>query len=244
MTLQSVGGIKVWNGTAWITSDEATDVVEVVGSTDTSIVSATSVSRVIPASTLAGDLIVAGMFHRSTSTGPSGYTRVGQQAHPAGDPNNANQVAELWTKTAVEADAGATVTFTQSSSGRMNLALLILSAPDGVELEDIETLTHQSTDGDGNHPVPRPTSGGAGRVAVSLSSCTYANTQGSLTSYFPPSRWVGSSTRERPENRLSLAFRFVGAGQLSAGLVCAHPVPGNHSGGEICAIFRPAESGS
>ena len=216
------------------------DQVEVVDSTVESYVTGTSVSRTIPSATQEGDWVIAMMFHRSSiNSSPSGFTRIASVMN-ADPPDNFGQVTEVWLKVADANDADEVVSFGQSASGRMALALIVLRGAGRLRVEDAAATDYGATSTTpGEHPVPVVTSGGSGRLALSISSCVYAETSGTTT-YTPPEGWTGTTSADVADNRLSVAHKSVNAGDTSAELTHEHAVT-THSGGEIVLMVAAGD---
>lgn len=90
-------------------------------------VTATSGSRTIPGDVQDGDIAVISYFHRSALTDPGGFDTWTEYAN-----GGADQITGIATKRLTTADANATVTFTQSASGRLALHLTVLRPLDGI----------------------------------------------------------------------------------------------------------------
>lgn len=90
----------------------------------------------------------------------------------------------------------------------------------------------------GLHTLQRPTSGGAGRLALSLSTCLLSQTGGN-TNYFAPAGFTAITAGTVAQNRLAVAYMAVeAAGQIAAG---SHSHGTNsHVGAEICVLLNGA----
>lgn len=104
--------------------------VTFVDSSATTFSTTTSQNYTIPATVLAGDLLLAFVMHRDTLTTPTGWTVV----DTSGAFTTSNQYTTCLKRIAQAGDAGATVTFTQASSQRMGAEIQVFRKTGGCDV--------------------------------------------------------------------------------------------------------------
>lgn len=150
----------------------------------------TTVSNTIPDDVESGDMIVATLFARSSVTAPTGYTLAKSQANPN---TTTGQFSAIYYKTASGSEGGTSLTFTQSTSQRMGLAITILrSSTGGVTLD-----TTGSNTGDGSFTTyPNLTAASNGSVAIYTGGVTSHSTVAlNLTTNFNIAKSYEQTTR-------------------------------------------------
>lgn len=195
------------------------------------VASDTSVTVTAPAETADGDLLVAVIMRRSALTVPAGWAQLADQAIPAGW-----QWGTVLARDATASDAGASLTFTQSSAGRMACVVLALRSLNGSVVFDASNVTTTTA---APHTGPAVTASQDGELAVAVSSCFYALISGP-TSYALTTESAGTlrTPSSVEENRLAVATLPVDRGG-NPQFAFDHGA-GMHSGVELLLLFRPA----
>ena len=206
------------------------DGVQFVASTETEYVTGTSISATIPPETEEGDTIVAVLMRRSSVTNPSGYETIIEQQTTKNN-STVDQWIRLLKKTAESSDAGSPLTITQSSSGRMGLAIIVLRNTSGWE----------SSGGLFGNSAPELPVFGDRRISLTAASNIVAIVSGGTT-ISVDGDWVLRTTETIDQNRMGAATLDVdesGAPSSSwSSDVSKDDVPSD-DWGAVSVVFRP-----
>jgi hypothetical protein len=192
------------------TSDASVLFVDASGTTIQT--SSTTVSETIPLTTSVGDLLLAFIMHRSSATPPSGWTLVAS----ATCTSPLTQSTSVYKRTASSGDAGASVTWTQSSAGRiiahLNCYRGTLSPADVVAY----ATTSQNSVDTNILPWANVVATADGQIGVAASSCILAHTGGAATTMSASSGTM-SSPASAIDNRMAVARLARNNGQTLGG---------------------------
>lgn len=108
-----------------------------VAGTDFSQTTGTSIAANAPAGVTVGDTLLAGVFARSTITPPSGWTLVDQTVAFNGPTSSGQRLSVYVKDTATGADASASFTWSQASSGVMGVAYAAARGASGTITSEI-----------------------------------------------------------------------------------------------------------
>jgi len=131
---------------------------------------ANSVNVTIPSTVQSGDLILAIVMRRSSLTNTASFSLVSEIQNPS--TVNTDQWTSIYRKTATSGDASSTITFQQSSNGRLGVSLIVLRSSNGIY--NVESSATNSDTQINN--LPTVTSGGSNRVAIAAISNIYSYT--------------------------------------------------------------------
>lgn len=193
----------------------------------TFIASGTSIQATIPSSTRRGDLIVALVMRRSAVTNPTDYTTVVDQQTDGFD-----QWTRVIVKEADLTDAGSTLTVTQSASGRMGLAIIILKGDNGQIL--VETSGSQA-----NNISPSIVSGGIRRLGLAATSFAFSISGTSTTSV--DNSWDIITGAVLTTNRLTGAVLDVDSGNTPTA-TWTNSSPGSAFGSVTVLFYQTMEN--
>lgn len=173
---------------------------------------ASTLSHTAPAELLAGDALFAFVFARNTVTAPAGWVRI--DSTPAFQrAAGFAQTIQVYRKTTVQnADAGATVTFTQSADSEFGFALEAARGVGGVVVSHATlnaTATHQIT-------LPVQTATADGELFLIAASCYRILNFPEV--YFPAgfTRWLGFFD---DDYKLAGARASFNAGESNSGAI-------------------------
>lgn len=151
--------------------------VSLVGTTDASYASASSIGRAIPSGVAVGDVAVAFLCHRWTVTPPSGWTLVGTASVNSAD-NSITQYLSVYTRTIQSGDAGSTATFSQQYSDSIAMAIGAYHGSSGtptVKASNASNVAEGAASGGTNYPAAGVTSTSAGQMIVTGEAAVYGN---------------------------------------------------------------------
>ncbi|MEY9717850.1 hypothetical protein ABIA22_000340 [Sinorhizobium fredii] len=193
----------------------ARDGAALVGTSDVAyLTSGTTRDTVIPPGVAAGDLLLATIFHRSALTSiPSGWALVAMATSTGA---STTQYCSVYQKKAGPSDAGATVTWTQTSTGRMAAQALAFRDPAGelVVISSAAASQDNDTTDSNIHDFPLVTATFGGQAALVAAASTVANNP---TTVSAPSGWMQTSPESLADNRLEVAWRRLDNTEQSVG---------------------------
>lgn len=165
---------------------------------------ATSVSVTIPSDTVEGDLLIVCLFARSTVTAPSGWIQAIKQSIYTANV----QWLEVYYKIASSTDAGATLTFTQATSARMAVSLIVATCPtSGVAIDDFAGANSST-----KVAIPSVTSEGSGRLCIIAHTAYYSISSGPAQYYLIGNKWIMINDPYFDLNRIAISICHLGSG--------------------------------
>lgn len=174
--------------------------------------SSTTVAETIPALTVAGDLILAFIMHRSTLTPPSGWTLV---ATATCTNSTVTQRTSVYKRTAVGGDAGSSPTWTQASSGRF---IAHINTYRGISATaDVVAFATSNQNSVTTNLLPWATVAATsdGQIGIAASSIILANVGTPMT--MTPLSGTLSTPSSVTDNRLAVARLSRNSGQTLVG---------------------------
>jgi hypothetical protein len=191
---------------------------------------ATSVSLTIPSDTVEGDLLIVCLFARSAVTAPSGWTQAIKQTVYTANV----QWLEVYYKIASSSDAGSTLTFTQATSARMAVSLIVAICPSsGMAIDDFA-----GANSTGQAAIPSVTSEGSGRLCLIAHSSYYSVTSGSSNYYVIGNKWQIINDPYFELSRLAISICHMGSGARPSATLKANTTY-NTDTASIAVIFAP-----
>lgn len=202
----------------------------------------TSQAVTVPATTAAGDLLLAVVMHRSAMTSvPSGWTLVDTCSFQ--DSTALVQYLSIYSKTAVSGDVGASTTWTQTSSSRMAVQIHAVKKSGGGTPAIIGTPSKStiSTTGTGTYTLPTVAATVANQLAFTAASTVLAGTSSPNTLALS-SQWTqaspSSSTDTSNQLRLAVGSAVLSSiGASSAGTATANVTGSTNGWGAITLLI-------
>lgn len=189
---------------------------ELIGtSTIAYLTSGTTRSTVVPSAVQTNDLMLVAIFHRSALTSiPSGWTLVATEDCTA---IGVTQYCSVYKKNAGSGDAGTTITWTQTSAGRMAAQLLAWRSAAGTlsVLNSATSSQDADTISSNVHDFPEVT--GTANDQIFFIAESSIQGQASLTTVTVPEEYFLSSTASSNDNRMATAWRLGDTGETSSG---------------------------
>lgn len=198
---------------------------DVVATSDTQYVAATSRDQTIPAATEIDDLLLAFVMHRDTLTAPSGWTLVASQNETT---SGVNQTLSIYSRTAVSGDAGATTTWTQATSQRMAVHIHTLRHSGGATLEVKSSAKDAQSVASSPYPAAVATSDADGNLGIAAISYSNALAEGNATTVDAPTGFALTTPGSVAENRLAVAWVRRNNSETTAGNFTVNVVGANH----------------
>lgn len=199
-----------------------------VGAGGRGLLIGTSVIPSISASTVAGNLLVAFLLRRSTAGSPPAGWSLASSAGPASVTTPFDQWVDVYTKTASSGDASSGVTFTQTSSGRLQAQIFTFSASTGTPVVE----SHAETDFDNTSAfsiaVPSISPSGNGRLGFAVGSSILANTSPAETFFTADSGWTLRGTNGGSDNRAGVFTKPVNIGDSTSCTITTSSATGNN----------------
>lgn len=189
---------------------------------DSSCPEATTYNLTIPADAVNGDLIVACIMHRDTITPPPGFILVATQLN-----SDFKQYTSMYYKICNN-DASSTITFTQATSVRLGIALVIFEVVDGaVTLDTYGSTTNTSS------PLTFPplTATKNRSVCICVSCGVYSGN--AIT--FNGINWKTLDITGA-DQRIGVAYEYVSAGAVAAASIVYTTSPVTCS--TVAAVFK------
>jgi hypothetical protein len=210
-----------------------------------------SVNVTIPATVQSGDLILAIVMRRSSLTNTSGFSLVSEVQNPS--TITTDQWTSIYSKAATSGDASSTITFQQSSNGRIGVSLVVLRSSNG-----IYNVESSATDSDtAINNLPTVTSGGSNRIAIAAlsniysytvtsgSACDIINYINAPAGYTPTTiesmcAYADSETTPNCQIlRIGAAYKYINnAGSVNTGETFTSNI-GTYNIGQIALIISP-----
>lgn len=224
-------GVVIFGVTGTYSVSEFTNLIRYkknVIPTDASAPAASSISLTVPSDTNEGDVIVAYLAHRASLTPPSGFTLAKSQANI-----DSSQFTSIYYKVASSSDAGSSVTFTQSSSVRISMGLIILEKASGVSVEATNGSAQTATP----LSAPSATTAVKGSLLIAVSSNLYAGSSDQY--YFSGTRWTAMDSISTPTTkRLCAAVVHISKEAMPSVTLTSNV--GTYNVANATAIFAPA----
>lgn len=185
--------------------------------------SGTTVAPAVPMSAAAGDLLVAVIMRRSAvaSDPPSGWTIV-SNAGPSNDGASTNQWSQVYTKTATGLEAGAAITFTQTSSGRMIGQIIAISGSNGTPTLESQSTNIVSATSTNTASIPSISSSGEGRLGVAVAAFIGSTTGVTISA---DTGWNIRSIATTDNNRVGVFTKILSSGATTSGTVSSSISP-------------------
>ncbi len=185
----------------------------VAASTETITSGATTLAVTVPSGAAVGDLALACIMHRSAiNSVPSGWTLVDSTS---GVGSSTTQFTSVYKRVLTSGEPGSSITFGQTSSGRMIEQVLTFHKSGGCDVVDHDTATSSNI----------TTNSNIGSMAVSTATADsqmgvmVASTIGAAAGTGTISASVGTldSPASATDNRLAVAHLARNSGQTTAG---------------------------
>lgn len=187
--------------------------ISFVGGGNTQYATATSVVLSIHASTVAGDLLVATVMHRSAMSTPSGWELVGSISQTY---SSVTQYLSIFKRTAQAGDAS--VTFTQVSSARIGGHVLTVRSTTGafgiVDAERYAAIIIGGVVANSRAQLPR-----GGGVFIAASSSQLGSVAPETNTVSASGGWVLSSQSVASDNRVGVAYMTSAVAADSSGTI-------------------------
>lgn len=163
--------------------------------------SSTTTTVTIPASVMPGDFMVLHVVHRSSLTGPSGWTLLEGPTTPV----VANQMQSVYYRVAVSGDESDVVVSTQSSADRM-LSHIQIFRPSAGTVSIVDSAIDQ--DEAAGLDLPALSATGPGQIACVSMGNAFAVTSG-VETITPPSGYTQTTPETVEQNRLACAYKTL-----------------------------------
>lgn len=210
----------------------AGNTVSYIGVSATRWTTAISIAEVVPAAAAVGDLLLAYFMSRSAPTPPSGWTLVRTQTITGG---GVTQILSVYSKAAISGDAGASIAFTQASSQRTSLTILVLrgsSASPTVVASNAATVVGVAV-----VPIAGVTGIGAGSLAVTGATTIFSVAESIESSLRVSSPWIQITPLSIVDSanpvRTSVAYKALAGGEVASGTFTINVDASNHA---LCSI--------
>lgn len=217
-----------------VTSD-----LTVVATTAMDYTSAISKTATIPPEVLGDDLIVACVMHRDELTPPSGWTPIASSGSFVN--SNYKQATTILTRRAIAADANQQVTFTQASSDRMAVQILVVRGATKPVVVGVGTH-HNNAEQGYYKAIPSVAATLPDQLAVTAVSWIYAATTDPNTAQVSaPWTQATPTTSSDTTNqiRCGVAYRGISAPEVAGG---AFNVNADGAGdGGVTIIIEPEQ---
>lgn len=205
--------------------------------------SVSSISANIPIEAKEGDLILVLVSSFSEPSTPIGFTQEAKTDSLRTEFSTGMGWSAAYSAVATGSSAGASVTVSQASAGRMAIVILIVRGANGAQVVDAATEVYAapSVTNPGLHPIPSVESTKTGQLAITTCCCALANGSADTTVAWP-SRWVPITPTSSPAtptyNRMRswAAYTYLQSGEDTDG-VMGHTV-NNHDGSAITLLVE------
>lgn len=199
------------------------------------IASGTSVALAAPAGAVAGDLLLATVFHRSAVTPPAGWALVGSTGAFTPDGGANNYWTDIYAKTAEAADLAGPTTFTQASSGAIVGQQVAVYSSAGSPANQGYWYTTSAPAVDaaaGSTALPTVTNQ-TGNNMLYLQAAGFTYNGASTTLSFSAGDFTRVSTPTAVGNQLLLGYKQVLDGDAAPGTVLSNTALGTNMWGTV-----------
>lgn len=196
----------------------------------------TSVSPVVPAGIAAGDLLIACVMRRSAvaSDPPAGWSLISTSG-PATEGAGTSQWTQVYSRVAAGTEGGSSVTFFQSSSGRMLGQIVALRGSAGTPILEAAVTATQSTASVATIPMPTAFAASVGCLALCVGSFILSQTTVTISA---SSGWTLRSPAIVNDNRLGIMTRAMDGGDTSGATLTSSITPGPNGTTANVLVFR------
>jgi hypothetical protein len=189
-------------------------------STTSYVNAVTSQSQNVPSSAQAGDLLIVMVMHRSAiNSVPAGWSLAASNNVVAG---GFTHYLSAYSKTCVAGDVGASVSFGQTSSGRMGMQILVCRNGQGLP-QSVKSSNTSTATGAGSSTMPVASVSSSGSfIGIVAATFTIASTSPTTTTITTPYTQV--SVASAVENRLGIGWTRLNVGDSVSGSVVTDSV--------------------